>query len=77
MILCIGTLINYLLKKNNKTIFIMRRSINIMKNIKVIPSFKLQTNKGEEKEKYHSDIEKKKKIKKEVDKNEIKYFISL
>jgi hypothetical protein len=48
-----------------------------MKNIKVIPSFKLQTNKGEEKEKYHSDIEKKKKIKKEVDKNEIKYFISL
>jgi len=63
----------------------MKRSINIMKNIKIIPSFKLQTNKdtngsggalGEEKP-IKSDLEKPKRFKKETNKDELKYFIHL
>jgi len=54
----------------------MKRSINIMKNIKVIPSFKLQSNKEEEKP-IKSDLEKKKKVKKDLNKDELKYFIPL
>jgi hypothetical protein len=56
-----------------------------MKNIKIIPSFKLQTNKdtngsggalGEEKP-IKSDLEKPKRFKKETNKDELKYFIHL
>lgn len=52
----------------------MKRTINI---IKAIPAFELKTKTNDLERKYHSDIEKKKKIKKEVNKDEIKYFIHL
>ena len=48
----------------------------ILHNIKVIPAYELKS-KGEEKEKYHSDLEKPKKIKKDKSKDQIKYFIPL
>jgi hypothetical protein len=53
----------------------MKRNINIIKNIKIIPSFKLE---GKEDEvKYKSDIEKPKRIKEKTKDNSIKYFIHL
>lgn len=52
----------------------MKRNINI---IKAIPSFEIKS-KGDNKErKYHSEIEKKKKVKKDNSKEQIKYFIPL
>jgi hypothetical protein len=53
----------------------MKRSINIIKNIKVLPSFKLEGK--EEEEKYKSDLEKPKRIKEKPKDNSIKYFILL
>jgi hypothetical protein len=55
----------------------MKRSINIMKNIKIIPSFKLQSNKKDEEKPIKSDLEKPRKVKKETNKDELKYFIHL
>ena len=53
----------------------MKRSINIIKNIKVLPSFKLEGK--EEEKKYKSDLEKPKRIKREKKDTSIKYFIPL
>jgi len=53
----------------------MKRSINIIKNIKVLPSFKIEGK--EEERKYKSEIEKPKRIKKDSNENKIKFFINL
>jgi hypothetical protein len=53
----------------------MKRNIN---TIKAIPSFKLKgVEKDDKEKKYKSDLEKPRKQKKEVNKDEIKYFIHL
>jgi hypothetical protein len=52
----------------------MRRSINIIKNIKIQPLYSSINHDTEEK-KYKSDLEKPRKVKKETNKDEIKYFI--
>jgi hypothetical protein len=54
----------------------MKRCINIIKNIKILPSFKLE-GKEEEEKKYKSDLEKPKRIKREKKDTSIKYFIPL
>ena len=52
----------------------MKRNIN---TIKAIPAFKLKGVEKDEEKKYKSEIEKPRKQKKEVNKDEIKYFIHL
>jgi hypothetical protein len=52
----------------------MKRNIN---TIKAIPAFELKTKGNDKERKYKSDLEKPKKKKKEVNKNELKYFIHL
>jgi hypothetical protein len=52
----------------------MKRSIN---TIKVIPAFELKTKTNDKERKYKSDLEKPRKQKKEVNKDELKYFIHL
>jgi hypothetical protein len=52
----------------------MKRNIN---TIKAIPAFKLKGVEKDDEKKYKSDLEKPRKQKKEVNKNEIKYFIHL
>jgi hypothetical protein len=58
----------------------MRRTINILskniQKIKVIPSYEIK-GKDDNGEKYKSDLEKPRKVKKETNKEQIKYFISL
>jgi len=45
------------------------------RNINIQPAFKLKGVEKDNEKKYKSDLEKKKKIKKETNKDELKYFI--
>jgi len=70
MILCIRTLINYLLKKNNY-LYYMRRNINI---VRIQPLYTTTYLGGDDEKKIKSDLEKPKKYKKDTNENKIKFI---